>query len=453
MPTPIQPLAVLNVVGLSGSLLEHAPNLRRFAESGKQTRLRPVLPAVTCSVQSSMLTGRPVDGPEGHGVVGNGWFHEQLQEIQFWKQSNRLVRGEKVWETARRIAEQRGQDFRVANLFWWFNMGSSADVAVTPRPQYRADGRKVPDVWTHPSDERDRLQGELGRFPLFRFWGPGSNLASSRWIADATELVVERHDPTLTLVYLPHLDYGLQKLGPNHADIPKHVAEIDAVAGRLIDFFRKRGRRVIALSEYGIEAVDTPVFVNRHLREAGLLAVRVEDGRELLDPIASRAFAVADHQVAHVYHGPEVALPEIPRCAAVRIDHPRAGQTVLVADEGAWFSYDYWPEHQPHKAPDFARTVDIHRKPGYDPRELFLGVGKAALAWKIAKKKLGFAQPLNVIPLDAALVRGSHGRVGTPPSLQPVMLGDHRCADAETPCTDVRNAMLQAMFGDFGRVA
>ncbi|MEM8495932.1 MAG: nucleotide pyrophosphatase/phosphodiesterase family protein, partial [Planctomycetota bacterium] len=288
----LQPLAVLNVVGLSGSLLPHAPNLRRLAERGHATRLRPVLPAVTCSVQSSMLTGRPVDGPNGHGVVGNGWFNQEQQEIQFWKQSNRLVGGEKVWETARNIAHQNGMDYRgTANLFWWFNMGSSADVAVTPRPQYRANGQKVPDIWTHPALERDLLQAELGQFPLFRFWGPGSDLTSSRWIADAAMRVVDRHEPSLTLVYLPHLDYGLQKLGPDHPDIPKHVADIDAVVGDLIAFFAERDTRVIALSEYGIEPVNTPIHVNRYLRDAGLLSVREEGGRELLDPIASRAFA------------------------------------------------------------------------------------------------------------------------------------------------------------------
>ncbi|MEM1446434.1 MAG: nucleotide pyrophosphatase/phosphodiesterase family protein [Planctomycetota bacterium] len=445
MSSPIHPLAVLNVVGLSSSLLPHAPNLRRLAEHGRTTRLQPVLPAVTCSVQSSMLTGLPV---HEHGVVGNGWLNEPQQEIQFWKQSNRLVHGEKVWETARRLAEQHGERFTCANLFWWFNMASSVDVAVTPRPQYRANGRKVPDIWTHPAGERDTLQNELGQFPLFRFWGPGSDIASSRWITDAAMRIVDQHDPTLTLVYLPHLDYGLQKLGPDDPDIPQHVADIDAVIGELIDFFHKKNRQVIALSEYGIEAVDTPIDVNRHLREAGLLTVRNEGGRELLDPIASRAFAVADHQVAHVYHDPSIQPPKIPHCTATHIDHPRSGQTVLVADAGAWFTYDYWPADRPDLAPDFARTVEIHRKPGYDPRELFLGVSKASLAWKLAKKKLGFAQPLDVIPLDATLVKGSHGRTENPQPLQPVMLGNHDITVDSTPCTEVRGAMLRAMFGN-----
>lgn len=431
-------VAVINVVGLSGSLLTHAP---RIAALGRAARLRPVLPAVTCSVQASMLTGTPV---EQHGIVGNGWFNHELQEVQFWKQSNKLVAGEKVWEAARR--RDPSGEITCANLFWWFNMYSSADVSVTPRPQYRTDGRKIPDVYSQPAALRDRLQAELGPFPLFNFWGPMSNITSSHWIADAAMRVAQWHDPTLTLVYLPHLDYGLQKLGPEHPDIPNHVAEIDAVAGGLIDFFHGRDTRVIVVSEYGIEPVDQAIFVNRHLREAGLLAVREEGGRELLDAGASRAFAVADHQVAHVYHAADVKLPDIPGCTATTIDHPRAGQTVLVADAGKWFTYDYWPDDQPERAPDFARTVDIHRKPGYDPRELFCAKPQAAVAWKLLRKKLGFRQLMDVIPLEASLVRGSHGRTHVPDDLLPVLIGADS-SDAVLPCTAVHDLILQAMFG------
>ncbi len=470
-------VAVINVVGLSGSLLPHAP---RIAALGSVTRLRPVLPAVTCSVQASMLTGLPVGGPGGHGIVGNGWFNHEQQEVQFWKQSNKLVMGEKVWETARK----RDPSVTCANLFWWFNMYSSVDYSVTPRPQYRADGRKVPDCYTHPAELRDALQRELGPFPLFHFWGPLSDIRSSQWIADATRLTVERHDPTLTLVYLPHLDYCLQKLGPQHPDIPREVAAIDAVAGGLIDFFRGRDTRVLVVSEYGIEATapstsrgaaGAAISINRHLREAGLLAVRDEGGRELLDAGASRAFAVADHQVAHVYvgeggmgggdaepHGREAMgvegmmgeamgvkglLEGIAGVARVeRIDHPRAGRWVVVARPGHWFCYDYWPADRPERSPDFARTVDIHRKPGYDPRELFMGASKPALVWKLLRKKLGFRQVMDVIPLDASLVKGTHGRVDVPDELMPVLIGADGTGD-EQPCTAVRDVILQMMFG------
>jgi len=432
-------VAVLNVVGLSSSLLPHAPRIRALGECATLT---PVLPAVTCSVQSSMLTGQPVSG---HGVVGNGWFNHQQQEVQFWKQSNKLVGGEKVWETAR----QRDASATCLNMFWWYNMYSSADWSVTPRPQYKADGRKVPDCYSHPAGLRDELQAKLGQFPLFKFWGPMADIESTRWIAEATKLAHAKYDPTLTLCYLPHLDYGLQKLGPSHADIPKHVAEVDAVIGGLIDYFHGRDTKVIVVSEYGIESCvegDGAIAPNRVLREHGLLAVRDEGGHELLDAGASRAFAVADHQVAHVYHDAGTQLPAFPHCTATTIDHPRAGQTVLVADPGCWFTYDYWPPDDMSRLPDFAHTVDIHRKPGYDPRELFCEASKPAIAWKLLKKKLGFRQLMDVIPLDTSLVRGTHGRIDNPAELQPVMIGAGRGGET-LPCTAVRDVVLEAMFG------
>ena len=93
-------------------------------------------------------------------------------------------------------------------------MYSSADVSVTPRPMYPADGRKLPDVYSMPAALRDELQARLGTFPLFDFWGPRASIASTRWIAEASKIVEEKFNPTLTLIYLPHLDYNLQRLGP-----------------------------------------------------------------------------------------------------------------------------------------------------------------------------------------------------------------------------------------------
>ncbi|MCH8804820.1 MAG: alkaline phosphatase family protein [Planctomycetes bacterium] len=460
------PTAVILVVGLNRSLLAHAPRLKAFAEQGALRTLRPVLPAVTCSVQSSMLTGAP---PREHGIVGNGWYNRELAEVQFWKQSNRLVGGEKVWETARK----RDPSITCAMMFWWHNMYSTVDFSVTPRPMYKADGRKIPDCYADPPELRNALQAKLGRFPLFNFWGPMADIRSSRWIADASIEVHKRHEPTLTLVYLPHLDYALQKLGPDHADIPKTVVEIDAVCGDLIDHFDDRGVRLMFVSEYGIEPVDDAVHVNRMLREEGLLRVREEEGLELLDAGASQAFAVADHQVAHVYvrdrdriggvadfcrriPGVEKVLDR-QALAALEIDHPRAGDLLLVSEPRRWFSYYYWLDDA--RAPDFARTVDIHRKAGYDPAELFLDPGTAApklkVAWKLFKRKLGFRTLLDVIPLDARLIRGSHGRVEQPKPLRPVLITARDYADhADTlACQSVRNVILEHLFCDTGRSA
>ena len=293
---------------------------------------------------------------------------------------------------------------------------------------YPADGRKLPDIYTTPAGLRDELQQRLGQFPLFRFWGPAADIVSSRWIGRCALDVFERQRPTLTLVYLPHLDYNLQRLGPDHPRIAQDVAEVDQVCGELIEAAQRAGARVIVLSEYGITAVSKPVHINRALREAGYIQVREELGRELLDAGASRAFAVADHQIAHIYVAepalvPEVkalveALPGVERVldeAGKRqagLDHPRSGELVAISRADSWFTYYYLLDEA--RAPDFARTVDIHRKPGYDPVELFLDpqlpLAKARIAWRLAQKILGFRYLMDVISLDATLVKGSHGR-------------------------------------------
>jgi predicted AlkP superfamily pyrophosphatase or phosphodiesterase len=443
---------VIDVVGLTGSLIgAAAPRIAALAGRGRLRELRPVLPAVTCAVQSSMLTGLE---PSGHGIVGNGWYDRAWAEVRFWKQSNHLVAGEKVWETAR----ARDPSVTTCNMFWWFNMYSSAEYSVTPRPVYAADGRKIPDVYSEPAQLRDDLQERFGRFPLFHFWGPASSIASSRWIADASMFVHRQHHPTLTLIYLPHLDYALQRLGPDDPDIPRHVGEIDAVVGSLIDYFQAEGVRIVLLSEYGIEPVSRVIRVNRVLREAGLLRVREESGGELLDAGASRAFAVADHQVAHVYvadpaflDGVESVCRGIDGVASVmRPFHSRAGDLVLVADEGCWFSYDYWLDDR--RAPDFARTVDIHRKPGYDPCELFLDPAMTAprlrIAAKLLRKAMGFRTLMDVIPLDPSLVRGSHGRTETPAGRRPVMITADGDGADEISCCAVRDVILSHLFDD-----
>jgi predicted AlkP superfamily pyrophosphatase or phosphodiesterase len=452
--------AVILIVGLTPALLgEHTPRLSAFAKAARLTRIQPSTPAVTCTVQSSMLTGQP---PSVHGIVGNGWYDRALSEIHFWKQSNHLVGAEKVWETARR----RDPSVTTANMFWWYNMYSTADYSVTPRPIYKADGRKIPDCYSNPADLRDWLQSQLGPFPLFHFWGPGASIKSSRWIADATKLVHQRHNPTLTLVYLPHLDYALQKLGPAHQDIPTHLRDIDAVAGDLIDYFLGKGVRPIILSEYGIEPVTTPIPINRILREHGFAGIREEQGLELLDPGASRAFAVPDHQIAQVYINDPQSTPALldllrqtrgigqvlhgPARAHTGLDHPRAGDIVLIARKAHWFSYNYWLDDA--RAPDFARTVDIHRKPGYDPLELFIDPAlpfpKLHLAAKLAARKLGFRTLLNLIPLDPTLIRGSHGRPEMPHDLLPVFITQHPPPDlpASIPDTAVRDLILAHLF-------
>ncbi len=416
---------VLNVVGLTPALLgPHTPRLRQFVDSGRMASITHVLPAVTCTVQSSYLTGTY---PGEHGIVANGWYFRDELEVKFWRQSNRLVQAPKLWD----IARAQDPDFTCANVCWWFNMYSSVDFAVTPRPMYPSDGRKLPDVWTQPGDLRPALQADLGQFPLFKFWGPATDISATHWIAEAAKWIERRHHPTLTLVYLPHLDYVLQRLGPGDQGVTKDLSEIDAVFGDLVDHFTSSGARIVLVSEYGIRAVSRPVHLNRRLREAGMIAVREELGREMVDIGLSVAFAAADHQVAHVYVNDLSRLVDVrqtvestPGVAEVldeqgkrreHIDHPRAGELVAIAEPDAWFTYYYWLDDT--RAPDYARTVDIHRKPGYDPAELFidpaLTMPKARIGLTLLRRQLGMRALLEVTPLDASLVRGSHGRVTT----------------------------------------
>ena len=468
-------VALLNVVGLSKGLLRHAPRIEALGEermgySGVVV-LEPVFPAVTTSVQASMTTGLE---PRDHGIVGNGWYDHASSEIRFWQRSNRLVQGQQVWDAASRVpdasaprAEPQGRRaaesrFTCANLGWWYNSYSTCDYIVQVRPIYKADGRKLPDCYTTPPDLRERLQAELGVFPLFRYWGPAADITGSQWLADAARLVERWHATTLSLVYLPQLDYPLQRLGPNHPDIPGEVAAMDTLVGDLIDFYQERGVQPIVVSEYGIEPCiegDAAIYINRWLREQGLLAVRMEDGHEVLDPGASRAFAVADHQVAHIYFPRgevELDLNELP-VEATRIEHERAGDVVLVAERGRWFAYDYWPEDRPDLAPDYARTVAIHAKPGYDPRELFLDpafrLPKLAIGRRLLSKRLGFRTLMDVIPLDNALVRGTHGRVQVAPEHEPVMLGGGKWTPGErVSCRAVKGVLQRAMGLGSGRV-
>ncbi len=425
---------VINVVGLTRRLIgEHTPFLKQWATQAQIATIEPPLPAVTCTSQATYLTGQM---PDVHGIVGNGWYFRDECEVKFWRQSNKLVQAPKIWEVAR----QQDPNFTCANLFWWYNMYSTADFSVTPRPQYLADGRKLPDCYTQPADLRDRLQTALGIFPLFDFWGPRTTIKSSQWIAEASKLVEQWHAPTLTLIYLPHLDYNLQRYGLDFTKIHKDLQEIDRVLQDLISFYEKHDTQVVLLSEYGITTVSQAVDINRVLRRAGYIAVRDERGTELLDAGMSRAFAVADHQVAHVYVPNPADIPQVralleqtPGIEQVwgedekyrhHLTHERAGELVAIADKNAWFTYYYWLEDS--KAPDFARIVDIHRKPGYDPVEMFTNPALKLLTVKVGftllKKKLGFRYLMDIIPLDGSLVRGSHGRYPDNEADAPVFL-------------------------------
>ena len=455
----MQKTVVIDIVALSTSVIgEHTPFLKKYLSEHHLTYIEPVFPAVTTTAQSCYITGK---FPDTHGIVGNGWYDRDDSEIKFWKQSNKLVKAEKIWEAAKK----QDPTFTCSKMFWWYNMYSSADFSVTPRPQYHADGVKAPDCYSQPADLRDKLQAALGTFPLFNFWGPNANIKSSKWIADASIWVDKAENPTLSLIYLPHLDYCLQKFGVDFSKISKELGEIDKLVEELVIHYQSKGAKIILLSEYGINDVNHPIHINRILRENGLISVRVEQGLELLDSGISKAFATADHQIAHVYFND---LSEKERVKAIlektegialvldeegkrehHLDHERSGDLVVMAETNAWFTYYHWLDDA--KAPDFARLVDIHKKTGYDPVEMFMNpknpLIKLRAAYKLARKLLGFRYLMDVIPLDATLVKGSHGGIRAGKQFYPILISDHKISDKNILATDVYDVIWKSVFG------
>lgn len=402
-------VCVINVVGLTPDLLPHAPRINSLGTARPWTS---PYPAVTCTAQATMLTGL---APREHGIVGNGWLFRDTGEVRFWQQSNRLVQGDKLY-----------QGVPTAKMFWWFNQGAAVSWYATPKPYYGCDGSKAFGIIDQTGT---KLTGHLGDFPFFSFWGPRAGLASSQWIAEATARVMREQRPQLTLCYLPHLDYDFQRLPVRD---PQRVAEVDRCAGVVIDAAAEIGARVVIVSEYGLVPVSKPVTINRALRQAGLLEVRDGPFGEMLLPLDSRAFAVADHQLAHVYINDASCTSEVRRIveglegvaqvvhpAELELDHPRSGELIALAEPDAWFVYYYWLDDR--RAPDFARTVDIHRKPGYDPCELF-STSNLRAAFRLAQKKMGLRYRMDVIPLDPNLVHGSHG-LRPAPEMGPLVIG------------------------------
>src|SRR6056297_2722308 len=369
-------LCIINVVGLTPSLLPHAP---RIAALGDAVPWRSPLPAVTSTSQATMLTGLP---PRDHGIVANGWFYRDTQEIRFWQQANTLIQGSKFYD-----------GFETAKLFWWFNQSAPVRYSATPKPHYGCDGSKVFDVLDHTECD---LVKKLGPFPFFSFWGPAAGLPCSRWIADATAIVMKEKQPQITLAYLPHLDYDFQR---KHEHDPTLATEVDSCAATIINTAEQLGAKIVVVSEYGLMPVRRAVHLNRELRHANLLDVRRGPFGEMLMPGQSDAFAVADHQLAHMYVRDPNRIGEVQQLlkkvpgvdrvvppGELELDHPRSGELVAISDADSWFTYYYWLDDT--LAPDFARTVDIHRKPGYDPCELFMSSKLRAMS-RLAQKKLG----------------------------------------------------------------
>jgi predicted AlkP superfamily pyrophosphatase or phosphodiesterase len=431
-----------------------------LAASGWQADMPEVLPAVTCTAQATLLTGTM---PAEHGVVANGWLFRDTNEVRFWQQSNRLIQADPLYATARRRAKERGQPFKSAKLFWWFNQGAEVDIAITPKPHYAVDGNKAFGIAGTPSPLSAELEAKLGAFPFPAFWGPMAGLKSSQWIAQAAQFVLDKHKPDLTLVYLPHLDYDPQRFGPSGCDMAKCVKQLDDACEPLLESAKSNGAQVWVVSEYGHCDVTRPVYVNRLLRTAGLLEVRKGPFGEQLDLYASRAFAVVDHQLAHVYvrDAEDVSLVKdlltpvqgVARVlageerVAMGLNHSRCGELVLLSERDSWFAYPFWLNDP--DAPDYARAVAIHHKPGFDPCELFFDpkfrLPKLHAARRVLEKKLGFRMTMDVVPLDASIVKGSHGLAAADPKDRPILIGHGPRPGASVPMTEVKELVLSAL--------
>jgi predicted AlkP superfamily pyrophosphatase or phosphodiesterase len=359
-----------------------------------------------------MLTGCE---PRNHGIVGNGWYFRDTGEIRFWQQSNRLIEAPKLYE-----------GIETAKMFWWFNQGAPVRYFATPKPHYGCDGSKAFGILDKTDCDLTQLHGE---FPFFSFWGPKAGLPASKWIAEASATVLREKKPKLTMVYLPHLDYDFQRRSTQD---PERVREVDACVETVVRAAKDIGAECVVVSEYGLVPVSKPVMINQVLRQAGLLEVRDGPFGESLMTMDSKAFAVADHQVAHVYVNDKDSMPAVRELLEstdgiasvvepgdLGLDHPRSGEWIALSEPDAWFTYYYWLDES--RAPDFARTVDIHRKPGYDPCELFM-TSPVRAGFRLLQKKLGLRYKMDVIPLDPKLVRGSHG-LRPAPQDGPVIVG------------------------------
>ena len=364
----------------------------------------PCFPALTCVAQAGFRTAAQ---PESHGLVGNGLWFPELKKVLFWEQSASLVEGPRMWEPLR----ARGKT--VGMLFWQQSLGESVDLVLSPRPIHKHEGGMIQDCYSQPADLYGRLCAKIGRgFNLMHYWGPLASRKSSEWITDATCAVMADATlaPDLLFTYLPHLDYDLQRHGPDSLQAARSRAKLAGLLVKLRAAAEANGYDWLVFGDYAIGTISEPaVFPNRALRDAGLFWTRSIKGMAYPDFFSSPAFAVVDHEVAHVFTRDDAskekarqivaALPGVESVLegetrrAAGLDHRRAGELVLVAKRGTWFAYPWWTDRR--EAPDYATHIDIHNKPGYDPCELFFG-------WP----------PLSV-SMNTARVKGSHGRVGS----------------------------------------
>ncbi|HZL87713.1 MAG TPA: nucleotide pyrophosphatase/phosphodiesterase family protein [Pirellulaceae bacterium] len=393
----------LSIPGLRGQDLSLMPSLSQLMAGGDRTTLVSSFPAVTWPVQANMLTGKL---PRDHGVVANGFFWRDKCAVEMWTAWNDKIQQPQIWDILHR------HDSLLTSAVWFpmLSKGCGADYICMPAPIHNPDGSESLWCYTKPVELYGTLRDALGHFPLQHFWGPIANIKSSAWIADSAALVMQSFRPRFFYIYLPHLDYAAQRTGPDSPPAQKALVELDEVIGKLAIAAQKGYETAplwLVASEYVITPVNHVTYPNRVLRQAGLLAVSERDDGERIDFAASQAWALVDHQFSHVFvkdansavigrvvdlfrakHGIAEVLAGKER-AKYAMDHERSGEVILISSAESWQAYYYWLDDS--KSPKFARSVDIHQKPGYDPVELH------------------FDMATKSIPLDATLVKGSHG--------------------------------------------
>jgi Type I phosphodiesterase / nucleotide pyrophosphatase len=434
-----QHVIFLSVPGLRPQDLDQMPRLSRLMAAGSRASLTPSFPCATWPTQATMLTGKT---PNEHGVIGNGFYWRDTCEVEMWTAWNDKIMAPQIWD----LLHERDPTIQSAVWFPMLSKGAGADYICMPKPVHNPDGSESLWCYTKPTELYGDLRDAHGHFPLKHFWGPLANIKSTAWIADSAVTAAKRFKPNFFYLYLPHLDYAAQKTGPDSEAASQAVRDLDELIGKLADEMQSAyDSQLVWLvaSEYVITPVDHVTYPNRVLREAGLLTVRTEDDGEHLDYANSDAWALADHQFSHVFvkdakadvianvvelfegvEGIDEVLAGSER-DKYHISHERAGDVILISSSNSWQAYYWWLDDA--NAPGFARTVDIHQKPGYDPVELY------------------FDMATKSIPLDATLVKGSHGAPVTSLEQKGILLCSESGLVADVADTDVCDIVL-SMF-------
>ena len=394
-------LIVLNIVALTSDLIDRTnpKNIKKLISGGKSVSIIPTFPAVTCSVQASITTGVL---PNKHGIIANGYYDKKSKSVSFWEQYDSLVEQTRIWENLKK----KNKNFKTALLFWQNSLFTNSDIVITPKPLH-LEKKMIEWCYSKPQNFYEEISSEIGEFELKSYWGPFSSIKSSSWILHATKLVIKKQKPDLVMSYLPHLDYAAQKFGPFSNELSNSVNEIDNLLGDFVEFLKLNfpdEYEIMIISEYGFNEVSKSISPNKILREHNLQSFRTISNKEYIDFEFSKAFAMVDHQIAHIYTDNEhektvkdifSTIPGISKIIdkseqkAIGINHPKSGNLILCAEKNFWFNYYWWDSSE--KAPEFTFSVDIHRKPGYDPLELF------------------FDKQTMTISHDTNLIHGSHG--------------------------------------------